>query len=99
MAVMVLRGLVPSLGAGGSLVGAALVAVAVLSSIVAFQGWPDAGAAAREGTLTLGAPSPVAAAHPPRATVERTSLARGAPARLAPRRTGTPAAGRRAAAR
>jgi hypothetical protein len=51
-----LRGFLPSLGAGGSLVGASLVVAAILSSVIAFQGWPagvlggDGGSVALEGT-------------------------------------------------
>jgi hypothetical protein len=54
---MRLRGLLPSLGAGGSLVGAAVVVLVVVSGLLAFDGWPG-GASARgdEPTLVLAGP-------------------------------------------
>jgi hypothetical protein len=49
-----LRGFLPSLGAGGSLVGASLVVAAILSSVIAFQGWPGmAGNGGGNGSVTL----------------------------------------------
>jgi hypothetical protein len=44
-----LRGFLPSLGAGGSLVAAALVVAAIVSGLFAFQGWPGADAAGADG--------------------------------------------------
>jgi hypothetical protein len=79
-----LRGFLPSLGAGGSLVGASLVVAAILSSIIAFQGWPGGTSGADGGSVTLRGPRPA----PP---VQRTRVA------PAERATGaaTPATARR----
>jgi len=48
-----MRGLIPSLGAGGSLIAAALCALAVVGGMVAFRGDSRGAAAAGSGELTL----------------------------------------------
>jgi hypothetical protein len=52
------RGLLPSLGAGGSLVAAALVVAGIVSGMLVFDGWPGKGGAAqaRDGAVVLRAP-------------------------------------------
>jgi hypothetical protein len=84
------RGLFPSLGAGGSLIAAALCAFAVFGGLLAFRGESPRTAEANDGTITLpgGAAraktvsrSPVGRAIPQRAAVATP------PARPAPRRS------------
>jgi hypothetical protein len=70
-----LRGFLPSLGAGGSLVGASLVVAAILSSVIAFQGWPGATAGGDGGSVTLQDRAAPAVAKPVQAT-PATSAAR-----------------------
>lgn len=50
------RGFVATLGASGSLVAFAAVALLVVSTIVAFRGWPDAGASVAPASLLVAAP-------------------------------------------
>jgi hypothetical protein len=59
---MNLRGLAPSFGAGGSLVGAVVVAAVALSGVLAFDGWPGDGADPASGSVPLAAaPAPLRA--------------------------------------
>jgi hypothetical protein len=52
-----LRGLLPSLGAGGSLIGAALVAVAIVGGGLAFRGQGGDAAEANTGDLSVPGPA------------------------------------------
>src|SRR4051794_7615557 len=73
---MLRRGLMPSVGAGSSLVAAAVVAVIAFTGVVAFRGWP------RTQALADGRPATLA---PARLADDGRSAAR--PARLAAGRT------------
>src|SRR4051794_20417679 len=48
-----LRGFLPSLGAGGSLIGSSLIVAAILSGVIAFQGWPGGVAGGDGGSVAL----------------------------------------------
>ncbi|MGH2946470.1 MAG: hypothetical protein ACRDPC_09475, partial [Solirubrobacteraceae bacterium] len=50
---MRLRGLLSSLGAGGSLIAAGLVALALVGGIIAFRGWSGGSADDEAGTLAM----------------------------------------------
>src|SRR4051794_41962486 len=69
-----LRGFLPSVGAGSSLVGAVIVVAAILSGVIAFQGWPGmSGNASGAGSVELkGAPAPAAPASARPAAVRAT---------------------------
>jgi hypothetical protein len=82
------RGLVPSLGAGGSLVAAAVVGVLLLSGVVAFRGWPGAGAAHASAGAALAPARAVAATdQAPRLRHPLALIAKARPAPVARRRT------------
>src|SRR5687768_13410134 len=51
------RGLVPSLGAGGSLVVAALCCLLLASAVISFRDWPGSGGTTTEGTIAMPAPA------------------------------------------
>jgi hypothetical protein len=55
------RGLVPSLGAGGSLVVAALCCLLLATAFISFRDWPGRGEATSGGTITMPAPPAKAA--------------------------------------
>ena len=58
---MGLRALLPSLGAGGSLVAAAVVAAAMVSALIAFEGSPARFGDATRATVSLAAVQQVGA--------------------------------------
>jgi hypothetical protein len=56
MARLRVRGLAPSLGAGGSLVVAGLICLVGVSAMLAFRGWPGTDGARPDGSLSLRTP-------------------------------------------
>src|SRR4051812_50082180 len=83
-----LRGFLPSVGAGSSLVGAVIVVAAILSGVIAFQGWPgmSGNASGADSVELKGAPAPAAPASARPASVRATPTARASvPARARPR--------------
>src|SRR5215216_1155796 len=71
------RGLVPSLGAGGSLVVAALCCLLLATALLTFRDWPDRGEASPGGTVTMTPPAAKAAgraASGPAAPVAATAV-------------------------
>jgi len=55
------RGIAPSLGAGGSLVVAALCCLLLAAAVMTFRDWPGGGEASPQGTLTMPTPATKAA--------------------------------------
>jgi hypothetical protein len=51
------RGILPSAGAGASLVAAGIVCLAIVSGLLAFRGWPGSAKGADDGTLALRIPA------------------------------------------
>ena len=90
------RGLAPSIGAGGTIVVAALCCLAFVSALLTFRSWPSAGGGRGEGSLQVRVPEAKAAGRTAARPAPVVAAARVAPA--ARRSRGSRAGGRSATA-
>src|SRR6476659_10140152 len=92
------RGLAPSLGAGGSLVVAALCCLVFATALLTFRDWPGRGDASPGGTITMSPPAGKAAGRVASGPAPAVVAASTAPAAAAhPARRDRRSASRRAA--
>ena len=80
MARLRVRGLAPSVGAGGSLVVAGLICLIGVSAMLAFRSWPGTDAGRPEGSLSLRTPAEKASGRAARGPLPAVTLVSATPA-------------------